>query len=98
MGEVGQITGEVEPITGEVDPNMGEVLPMVFRCSGTYISVHRRFRTLGVVPFDSARREESNGIYFESVSNRPPAKVYPDPLTGEVVPITVGLLREGSNI
>ena len=29
---------------------------------------HRRFRTLGVVPFDSARRDESNGIYFVSVS------------------------------
>ena len=37
------------------------VPPMVFRFSGTYISAHRHLRAWRVVPFDSARRDESNG-------------------------------------
>jgi len=32
------------------------------------------------VPIDSARRDESNGIYFEWISTRPPAKVQPGTL------------------
>ncbi|CAK5017738.1 unnamed protein product [Meloidogyne enterolobii] len=30
-----------------------------------------------MVPFDSARRDESNGIYFDPFLSGPPAKVQP---------------------
>ena len=52
--------------------------PTVFRFLGTYISVHRHFRTRGVVPFDSARRDESNSICFESNFCLRCATVYPE--------------------